>query len=220
MGRMRVVFVPGFGRDGEAAWPGQAPALLGAGIEACYLLQRDTLPGPDAVIAALGDGAHVVAHSAGGVSATLAASRHPELVHSLTLVEPACFALARGGAEVERHIARMAPAFALACTGIDDAALATEFLTAMEAPLPPQPMLAPLGERIRIMPPPWEHQVDGRFLRLVRTVVVTGAWSPLYDEVARSLAAAGAAHAVIPGHEHRPHDDSSFAELLLAHWRG
>lgn len=41
-------------------------------------------------------GAHVVGHSYGGVIALLAAARRPEVVRSLTVVEPPAFGVARG----------------------------------------------------------------------------------------------------------------------------
>ena len=40
---------------------------------------------------ALGDGAHLVAHSYGAIGAMLAARERPEAVHSLTLVEPVAY---------------------------------------------------------------------------------------------------------------------------------
>lgn len=46
------------------------------------------------VVALLGDGAHLVGHSYGGVVAMLAAGRRPEAIHSLTLIEPAAYRFA------------------------------------------------------------------------------------------------------------------------------
>jgi pimeloyl-ACP methyl ester carboxylesterase len=55
----------------------------------------------------LGEGAHLVGHSYGGVVALLAAAMRPEAVYSLTVSEPPAFSLVRGHVDVERHIARM-----------------------------------------------------------------------------------------------------------------
>jgi pimeloyl-ACP methyl ester carboxylesterase len=44
----------------------------------------------------LGDGAHLVGHSYGGVVSLLAAGRRPGVVRSLTLIEPPAFGVARG----------------------------------------------------------------------------------------------------------------------------
>lgn len=55
----------------------------------------------------LGQGAHLVGHSYGGVIALLAAAMRPEAVLSLTVSEPPAFSLIRGHADVERFIARI-----------------------------------------------------------------------------------------------------------------
>ncbi|MFF0465030.1 alpha/beta fold hydrolase [Streptomyces mexicanus] len=46
------------------------------------------------VVALLGDGAHLVGHGYGGVGALLAASRRPDLVRSLTLIQPGALRVA------------------------------------------------------------------------------------------------------------------------------
>ena len=53
-------------------------------------------------------GAHVAGHSYGGVIALLAAARRPELVRSLTVVEPPAFGVARDVPAVEGFVDRMA----------------------------------------------------------------------------------------------------------------
>lgn len=55
----------------------------------------------------LGEGAHLVGHSYGGVVALLAAAIRPEAVYSLAVSEPPAFGLVRGHADVERFIARV-----------------------------------------------------------------------------------------------------------------
>ena len=55
----------------------------------------------------LGEGAHLVGHSYGGVVALLAAATRPEAVYSLTVSEPPAFGLVRGHEDVERFVARM-----------------------------------------------------------------------------------------------------------------
>jgi pimeloyl-ACP methyl ester carboxylesterase len=50
---------------------------------------EDFLVDADDIVALLGDGAHLVAHSYGGLGAILAAARRPEAILSLTLLEPA-----------------------------------------------------------------------------------------------------------------------------------
>ena len=52
----------------------------------------------------LGDGAHVLGHSYGGVISLLLAAREPERVRSLTVIEPPCFGVARGHPAVETFV--------------------------------------------------------------------------------------------------------------------
>ena len=54
----------------------------------------------------LGDGAHLVGHSYGGVIALLAAAQRPEAVHSLTVSEPGALRVARGTPAVDTMIAQ------------------------------------------------------------------------------------------------------------------
>lgn len=218
-----MIFVPGSGRDGAAAWPQQGPGAWGDEFDVTYLEHADGGASAASIVKALGErGGHVVAHSAGAVAATLAAAERPELFHSLMMFEPACFGLARGGPEVERHVADMSPVFRLAGdANVTDAEFGAHFLAALGVPppLPPDPVLAGMGARLRAEPPPWEHGGDSGFLASVRTLVVTGAWNPLYDEVADAMERAGAVHTVMAGYEHRPQDSASANGLLLKHWR-
>lgn len=55
----------------------------------------------------LGEGAHLVGHSYGGVVALLAAAQRPDAVFSLTVSEPPAFSLIRGHPDVERFISRI-----------------------------------------------------------------------------------------------------------------
>ena len=55
----------------------------------------------------LGEGAHLVGHSYGGVVALLAAAERPQAVYSLTVSEPPAFSLVRGNSDVESFIARV-----------------------------------------------------------------------------------------------------------------
>lgn len=55
----------------------------------------------------LGDGAHLVGHSFGGCVALAAATRRPEAVRSLTLIEPAMHQLAIRDASVRRFLFQM-----------------------------------------------------------------------------------------------------------------
>lgn len=116
-----VVLVHGSGACGDPAeddWSAQRPLAgryqLRVPARRGYFQSPPIARGDFAIDAAdiarlLRDGAHLVAHSYGGVGALLAAAQRPETVHSLTLIEPAAFAVARGDPDVEALIALRAP---------------------------------------------------------------------------------------------------------------
>jgi pimeloyl-ACP methyl ester carboxylesterase len=79
----------------------------------------------------LGDGAHLVRHSYGGLGCLLAAARRPEAVWSLTLIEPAAFGVARGDQAVERLIGRLQSLFARATDTTPDDFYVDFLLTVM-----------------------------------------------------------------------------------------
>ena len=108
-----VLFVHGGVFDGEGTWARQFPLA-----ERFHLLipdRRGYGRSPDAeredfevdagdIADLLGDGAHLVGHSYGGVVALLAAAQRPAAVRSLTVVEPPAFALVRGQPAVEQML--------------------------------------------------------------------------------------------------------------------
>jgi pimeloyl-ACP methyl ester carboxylesterase len=65
---------------------GQSPAAEG----------EDFLRDGDDIAELMGDGAHLVGHSYGGLGVMFAAARRPEATRSLTLLEPAALALGQG----------------------------------------------------------------------------------------------------------------------------
>lgn len=224
---VHVVFVHGSGRSGALAWPGQALAL-DLRRRRCHFLDLGGLTEPDeqrgALLAALDGRGHVVAHAAGAVAALRAAEHVPGAVRSLVLFEPAPVAAVRGGPEVEAHLARMAAVLADAADPrVRDGDVAVRYLTALGAPGaaiadPGDPALRALGRRLRRRTPPWDVPTDPDVVGRVATLVVTGAWSPLHDEVADALAGRGAEHRVLRGYGHRPQDHPDANALLAAHW--
>jgi pimeloyl-ACP methyl ester carboxylesterase len=185
------VFVHGEGSYGSAAWPKQHGLALA--YDALFLRRHGFDPEAEPVesnfaadagivLGALADdgrgaaGGHVVAHSQGAIAAMMAAVERPDLVYSLTLVEPACLSLTAELPATAAHRSLMQPLFdARHQLGDDD------FLQA----------------------PPWEaplHIVPG-----VPTLVLTGGWEPLYEEIAGYLKETGALHRTAAG-GHRPHD--------------
>ncbi|MFP8940206.1 alpha/beta fold hydrolase [Streptomyces fenghuangensis] len=58
------------------------------------------------IVSLLGEGAHLVGHAYGGVGAMLAASRRPDLVRSLTLIQPGALRVAERHPVVAEALAR------------------------------------------------------------------------------------------------------------------
>jgi pimeloyl-ACP methyl ester carboxylesterase len=98
-----VVLVHGSLASGADEWSAQRP-LAGEGYELVVLDRRgngsspgaaeDYLHDADDVADLLGDGAHIVGHSYGGLSAMIAAARRPEATLSLTVLEGPAMGLA------------------------------------------------------------------------------------------------------------------------------
>lgn len=144
----------------------------------------------DDVAELLGEGAHLVGHSYGGVVSLLAAARRPEAVRSLVLIEPPAFGLARGVEPVERLIHNIQAAAVFD----DPVAYRAAFLRGFGFPggraqLEGDALVAAsasMRER-----PPWEAEIPlDDLARLgLRVLLVQGDWCPAPDS-ARALAGA------------------------------
>ena len=108
-----IVLVHGGVTGGEETWAQQGalsatydlvlPDRQGYGISAPDA-PDDQLADAVTISGLLGDGAHLVGYSMGGLVAMLAAARNPQAVKSLVLIEPVAFDLVRGRADVEAFI--------------------------------------------------------------------------------------------------------------------
>ncbi|XAS70616.1 alpha/beta hydrolase [Micrococcaceae bacterium Sec5.1] len=216
MHKQRVVFVHGLGSFGASAWPKQHGMALS--YDALFLrrhgfdpvaepLESDVAADVGIVVASLVDsgGGHVVAHEQGAISAMLAAVERPDLVHSLTLVEPACLSLTAELPATTFHRSLMEPLFDVR-SKVKDADYEREyFRRAFSAEASGLDTLEARrsARRLRLQAPPWEaplHIVPG-----VPTLVLTGGWEPLYEEIAGYLEDTGALRRVAAG-GHRPQD--------------
>jgi pimeloyl-ACP methyl ester carboxylesterase len=116
----------------------------------------------DDLIAVLGSGAHLVGQSYGGVLCLLAAARRPDLVWSLTVIEPPAFSVARGDPSVERFIERLQ---AWVGTAVDKPRerLVPDFLAAFGLGLPTDIELSEQDFADAVTsahePPPWQAEV-------------------------------------------------------------
>jgi pimeloyl-ACP methyl ester carboxylesterase len=154
-------------------------------------------------------GGHVVAHSQGAISAMMAAVERPDLVRSLTLVEPACLSLTAELPATAAHRALMQPLFDVRHHLSDDD-FEREFVRRAFAAHAPGRGTAPdtaearsAARRLRLQAPSWEAPLQ--IVPGVPTLVLTGGWEPLYEEIAGYLRETGALHRVAAG-GHRPQD--------------
>jgi pimeloyl-ACP methyl ester carboxylesterase len=224
MVKQRVVFVHGVGSFGAAAWPKQHGMALS--YDALFLrrhgfdaaaepLESDFAADAAIVLGSLADdrsgvaGGHVVAHSQGAISAMMAAVERPDLVRSLTLVEPACLSLTAELPATAAHRALMQPLFDVRHHLSDDD-FEREFVRRAFAAHAPGRGTAPdtaaarsAARRLRLQAPSWEAPLQ--IVPGVPTLVLTGGWEPLYEEIAGYLRETGALHRVAAG-GHRPQD--------------
>ncbi|MDQ0276812.1 pimeloyl-ACP methyl ester carboxylesterase [Arthrobacter silviterrae] len=242
MTKPRIVFVHGIDGFGAAAWPVQhrlagrydALFLKRTGFDAAAPpVPTEYAADVRMVLDALDGGAHLVAHAQGAIAAVMAAVEQPGLVKSLVLVEPALLSLTTELPATSAYREHLEPLFSRSAT-MTDAAFSAEFrrLTASMAgsggagpgisgggaglpgrlPGPgPVESSARIAARIHLQAPLWEapvHIVPG-----VPTLVLTGGWEPLYEEIADYLAATGARHEVTGG-GHRPQDSETGAALI------
>lgn len=218
----RVVFVHGAGSFGAAAWPRQHGLALDYD---CLFLKRrgyDAVAAPEApdleadvaaIRDALGDGGHLVAHSAGAVPAMLAALRDPVRVYSLILCEPAVFSLTRDLPATKAHRELLQPLFD-AAPGLTDEEYEREFIRRVfsaEADIAADDVSRRSAARLRLQTPPWDAPLD--IVPGVPTLVLTGGWEPLYEEVAEFLVSTGAVHRQVGGN-HRPQDTDAGRQAI------
>ncbi|HEX3267903.1 MAG TPA: alpha/beta hydrolase [Gaiellaceae bacterium] len=229
---MRVVLIHGSGVNAETAWgPLQRLAPL---YELTAPSRGGYPPNPpldridferqaEELAPLLGQGAHLLGHSYGGVIALLVAARRPHAVLSLAVSEPPAFGLARGNAEVERLVERLDTHLRLGPR--DPRAFAEGFLRIVgsDAKLPAelspeaeQSIRAQLAER-----PPWEAEIplDALGAAPFRKLVISGGHSAAFDAVCDVLEEQlPAERAVLPGAGHGLARAPGYPERLDAFW--
>lgn len=220
MFKQRVVFVHGAGSFGSAAWPRQHGMALT--YDALFLRRHGFDPVAEPVESSFAEdtaivlgslandgrgaaGGHVVAHSQGAISAMMAAVERPDLVYSLTLVEPACLSLTAELPATAAHRELMQPLFDVRHQ-LGDEDFQREFVRRVYAADLEE--LATQEEkraarRLRLQAPSWEAPLQ--IVPGVPTLVLTGGWEPLYEEIAGYLRDTGALHRHAAG-GHRPQD--------------
>ena len=175
----------------------------------------------------LGQGAHLVGYSMGGLVAMLAAAGRPEAVKSLVLVEPVAFDLVRGRADVEGFIAGYER---LHASSPDAEGFLREFLVfagndPVEVAQIPDPMPDGLHNGAVALytgAAPWDvpTPVDELAAATFPVVVVSGGHSAMFDAICDVLAErVGAERVVIPGAGHAvQYTGQPFNALLKSTW--
>lgn len=158
----------------------------------------------------------VIAHSAGAVPAVLAIMQSRISVARLVLLEPALYDIARGVSAIEKHIGTMTEARNRADEG--DLFGFWSLVRPMMFGGPPDTKKwateRETADRFATMEPPWGHGVTADMVATLPTLVITGAWNDEYEAIAEVLAANGAIHRQLIGHQHRPQDHPDFEVLV------
>jgi len=227
--RPRVLLVHGSVVNGDTTWAAQRP--LAERFELVVPNRRGFPPGPDVDRVDFEDEAawldrylepetHLVGHSYGGVISLLAAARHPELLRSLTVIEPPCLGVARGNPVVDAYEARSVLIWQ---ETEDPAAFLRAFLEGVGAPVPPgelSPGLLQGARTLMVERHPWEAEIPLETLAQTRfpKLVVSGAHSKPFDLVCDVLEERlDADRAVLPGAGHSVQRlGEPFNELLTA----
>lgn len=175
-------------------------------------------------------GAHLVGHSYGGVVAIYLAAHHPELVRSLTLIEPPAFWLAPHDqaavamSEANRALVASPPSDPWETLERFFELVGMEPLPAALAhmhPLPPP--LVRAAEIVLALRGPWEGTVPMTDLAAggYPIQVLTSGRIAGFEAIAQALVeGAGAAHVVVPGTHHAVQDAGDAVNLLLEEfWR-
>lgn len=230
-----VVLVHGSLTTGGDEWPAQRP-LADEGFRLLVPDRRgygrsppaqgeDFLVDADDIAGLMGDGAHLVGHSYGGLGALFAAARSPEATLSLTLLEAPTFALDQRHQAARALLAEIRSVWE---EDLPDEDWVVRFLQAVGSDpddLPPELIAAamPLVPVLRLGRPPWEAELPLAELKSATfsKLVVSGGHSAGFDVMCDDLAGRiGASRKTIAGAGHEiQFTGDPLNEALLAIWR-
>lgn len=225
----RIVLVHGSVMGGRGTWAAQRP--LAEGFELLVLDRPGFPPNPpvervdfetDAALVAglLEPGDHLVGHSYGGIVSLLAAASRPDVLRSLTVIEPPCTRVAAGVPEVDAFARAGMELYATARSGDPDeylrrflAAVGSEF----DPPSPLPPELEQGARNLAVERGPWEADIP--LAALAGTpfpkLVVSGAHLDAYDVICDVLERElRAERIVLPGYGHAVQRHPDFNDRL------
>jgi len=225
----RIVLVHGSVMGGRGTWATQRP--LAERFELLVLDRPGFPPNPpveridfetDAALVAglLEEGDHLVGHSYGGIVSLLAAASRPDVLRSLTVIEPPCTRVAAGVPEVDAFARAGMELYATARSGEPDEYL-RRFLAAVGSEFDPPSPLPPELERgarnLAIERGPWEADIP--LAALAGTpfpkLVVSGAHLDAYDVICDVLERElRAERIVLPGYGHAVQRHPDFNDRL------
>lgn len=195
--KLIVIDRPGYGTSSAAE---REDFAVDARLVACIL---DRLPERCGV-----DRVHLVGHSYGGVICLLAAAMRPEIVRSLTVIEPPAFGVAEGDTAADDLVSRLKEHWRSGPRH-DPAAFLRQFLTlvgsAAKLPDPLPPPLAQGAAMLVVERGPWEAEIplrrlaDAPFPKLIVSGGHAAAFDAVCDVLEREL---GGERAVIAGAGH------------------
>lgn len=225
----RLVFVHGSVVGGGGTWSAQRP--LAERFELVVLERPGFPPNPpvegvdfeaDAVWLAdlLRPGDHLVGHSYGGVISLLAAAARPDVLRSLTVIEPPCTSVSLDVPAVREFAEGGARLWAEGPRD-DPEAFLRMFLKAVGSAYdPPSPLPPELEQTARLLIAergPWEAEIPLAALAAMEfpKLVVSGGHHPAFDAICDRLEQAlSAERAVFPGYGHAAQRHPSFNEKL------
>jgi pimeloyl-ACP methyl ester carboxylesterase len=227
--RPRIVFVHGSVMGGRPTWSGQRALADRFDLE---VVERPGFPpNPPVdhvdfeehallVAHALGDGAHLVGHSYGGVVSLLTAAAEPGRTRSLTVIEPPAMAVAHGN-PAAAAFTREGIAWWRDGPTDDPEAFLRGFLRFVgsdyEPPSPLPPALEQGARTLIVERGPWEAEIplDALAAARIPALVVSGAHNAGFDAVCDVLEQRlGATRLVLPEYGHTAQRHPDFNERL------
>jgi len=160
----------------------------------------------------------LVGFSYGGVGSLLATARRPELVRTLTVIEPPAFGVAADDPAVQELARRLDSVFRDRDRTPEDYGAAFAEALGFEA-RPPSPEMRSVLESFMRERSPAEAVIPYERLTSTPVLVVSGGWHPAFDAVSTEIAERlGAELVTFPGAGHGAQHAPGFNERLTEFW--